>query len=715
MDYHQPEKHLLKYEYSKLDGKDIRLVNLLPGQSLDDPLHITISHAPLAPPARSPQPPALWTREELQKTLSEGWKVYRTLDEAFLFENERTLETSWSHPDPAVDPIHYHLPEDYPYPDFMPKYEALSYSWGELKQEETLYIQTTTGTQYLEIGLNLAVVLQHLRYEDTPRSLWIDAICINQKDLEERSRQVRRMASIYKMAYRVVVWLGPESADSNLALSAIEKLGSRIECNENLSEYFLVPGCKELASPWKELSASLKEEHWESLDNLLQRSWFSRGWVIQEIRMANRRAIVYCGRDHVKWNYFPRAFSFLWEEKLPYSGIRYRLSHTRKLMGKISSQMVAVLLYWSANSNCSDPRDKVYAILGITDPKFSQKIIPQYSLPTTEVYKDATLAHIQLFRKLTLLQQCSIYSLVPELPTWVPNWSQRLSSTLFEKRLNNASGLSSCSTLFFAPNILEVVGIKCVGVAEVQNLDKIHQFLDLMIKNRDVRSAYLTGESMARAILASLMANRSWERLPGIPSLPYLEELEKALFKDYSCLVKSLGDDPHFIHRYSDNRAFFWTIEGYIGIGPKEMQPELDIICVLLGCNLPIVLRPTARGQFQVVGECYVHGLSDAEALLGPLPKDWEIEIHVDSANGVGWPIFVRKPTDTRTWQDPRLPRLPPGWEGIPHPELSSGTTGPLFNRFKSTITNETTEFDPRLSPEALEERGVKLQRFQLI
>jgi hypothetical protein len=127
-----------------------------------------------------------------------------------------------------------------------------------------------------------------------------------------------------------------------------------------------------------------------------------------------------------------------------------------------------------------------------------------------------------------------------------------------------------------------------------------------------------------------------------------------------------------------------------------------------------MALRPTASGKFQVVGECYVHGLCDTQALLGPLPNDWKIEMYEDNQHRIGWPIFANNSINMRTWQDPRLPYLPAEWEGIPHPELST-STNPLFHRFKSNITNETTECDPRLSREALEARGVKLQKFQLI
>lgn len=572
-----------RYEYSKLEGKDIRLAILLPGRALD-PIRMTISHAPLIPPDHGSLPPSRWSKEELQRSMPVG-KVHQTLDEKFLFDIESG--TSWTHPNPNFDPMHYQLPEDYPYPDFEPEYEALSYFWGDPKETETIYIQTPTESRSLEIGHNLAVALQHLRYEDNPRSLWVDAICINQEDSGERSAQVRRMASIYKMAYRVVVWLGPESADSTLALLTIARIGAQVECIDDLSQYCPLPGCTELELELdrEDLFESLTEQHWESLDHLLKREWFSRLWVMQEIRLANRRATVQCGREQIKWNYFGRAFISIWDQCLPSRDFRARVLGTRKLMGKVSPRRAAVLLSWSAYTKCLDPRDKVYAILGLVDSEFSGRIQPQYSLPKAEVYKAATVAHVELYQKLALLQQCSISYWEPGLPTWVPDWAKAPPSTLLEERLNNASGLSSSSALFLAPDILEVVGILCARVAEIH---KNEYELQLSASSQSkLGGRYITRQSLARAIVASLIANRCWERHPDQPRLPSLDVLEADFLKTYPPLEEGKSFNnfvsfpenvEHQLHRYKSGRVLFQTDEGFIGLGPQGMEPGRAVL-----------------------------------------------------------------------------------------------------------------------------------------
>lgn len=72
-------------------------------------------------------------------------------------------------------------------------------------------------------------MLKYLRYPDKTRSLWVDAICINQGDIPEKNTQVPRMADIFRLAERVVVWLGAESDNSTLALSTLDYLAAQVE------------------------------------------------------------------------------------------------------------------------------------------------------------------------------------------------------------------------------------------------------------------------------------------------------------------------------------------------------------------------------------------------------------------------------------------------------------------------------------------------------
>jgi hypothetical protein len=128
--------------------------------------------------------------------------------------------------------------------------------------------------------------------------------------------------------------------------------------------------------------------------------------------------------------------------------------------------------------------------------------------------------------------------------------------------------------------------------------------------------------------------------------------------------ILSLNGDSSNIQLYSDReianiiqkirgRAFFTTEDGHIGTAPSVIQAgEMDItkiyslmkltwfiedhVCIFLGCYFPIVLRSVDSGQFQIVGEAYVHGLEDAIGILGTLPSNWRVIIEGDA---VGRPL----------------------------------------------------------------------------
>lgn len=119
-----------------------------------------------------------------------------------------------------------------------------------------------------------------------------------------------------------------------------------------------------------------------------------------------------------------------------------------------------------------------------------------------------------------------------------------------------------------------------------------------------------------------------------------------------------------------------------------------------------MILRPDPSGKCKVIGICYVHGLSDASCLLGPLSKPWKVGVEWDS---LALPVyhFINSSTNEKTIEDPRLEPLPEEWRRI---DAERGRDDPMaVQKFKSRNTNEVIDSDPRLLPEALKARGVPL------
>jgi hypothetical protein len=103
-----------------------------------------------------------------------------------------------------------------------PQYEAISYAWGEPVFPHT--IEELSSASALRLTVSLHGALQALRYEQDPRVLWADALCINQLDLKEKGHQVALMGPIFQDAQRVIVWLGPLKAVGSRIATILEDL-----------------------------------------------------------------------------------------------------------------------------------------------------------------------------------------------------------------------------------------------------------------------------------------------------------------------------------------------------------------------------------------------------------------------------------------------------------------------------------------------------------
>ena len=167
-------------------------------------------------------------------------------------------------------------------------YECLSYVWGDVKSRSMIGID---GAE-LAVTKNLYVALQRLRDPSLDRILWVDAVCINQEDLDERTQQVQIMAMIYANASRVIVWLGEEKEGSDEAMKLIREEASRMyrrEKNFEMDEYVLDekdddvdPGDEALPKEAADKSDSEEATGSETRNQImsfLRRPWFRRVWV----------------------------------------------------------------------------------------------------------------------------------------------------------------------------------------------------------------------------------------------------------------------------------------------------------------------------------------------------------------------------------------------------------------------------------------------------
>jgi hypothetical protein len=168
-------------------------------------------------------------------------------------------------------------------------YTALSYTWGDASQRKPIQID---GFEF-QVTVNLYDALHALRHPQENRVFWIDAICINQDDVPERNKQVLRMRDIYSLADTVQVWLGKADENSYTAMDLVGQLAEVVQDPEDMLANGLQNSHRDT---WEELFEASKPSTIRALNQLFQRSWWTRVWVVQELSLANQvRARVRCG------------------------------------------------------------------------------------------------------------------------------------------------------------------------------------------------------------------------------------------------------------------------------------------------------------------------------------------------------------------------------------------------------------------------------------
>ena len=599
----------------------------------------------------------------------------------------------------------------------IPNYEALSYTWGSPTDLDYIYVQEDNGEKALAITPNLAEALRYLRYEDRSRVLWIDAICVDQKNTAERGHQVLRMADIYRQAGRVIVWLGPERDDSTLAMQVLDALGSTIQVDWALLR--AKPLSDGSTDRWSEESLPFVEDRrtLAAIGSLLDRSWFKRLWIWQEVRLANLRGLMICGRECMLWDIFRNALFCLHSKKGKKKARSLKTNYLMKLCDyKKSLPRLRELLHHTAYAQCSDERDRIYAILNVTHDFFGFE--PDYSKTTRDVFKSVVLAYTSK-KDLAVLSQCEMRENREMcVPTWVPDWTTPKQCDTIDraKACSETEAQARCDK----ENVLVVSGCLVDTLEVIDQIPRLtsecstgemHKIVRSIMGRKAESSTCAARDSIIDSACRTLCCNYFDEGyLPLALDLPNTQR-SRGYVRDEMDNREPEGYDDYInlVRRTVKGRASFQTRNGRFGIGPQSIRAG-DQACVILGCDSLLILRPNDSRTYKVVGECYIDGFVEGEALLGSLPTDYQRIERYFADLGVYFDAFMNVQTRGVQVDDPRLGSLPAGWRIADHREKHA------YNKFSNEELGVTaTNTDPRLTPEALRARGVKLQEIRLV
>ncbi|KAN0092470.1 Heterokaryon incompatibility protein (HET) domain containing protein [Hyaloscypha variabilis] len=241
-----------------------------------------------------------------------------------------------------------------------PQYEALSYVWGETDSSEPILLDG----QEVIVRQNLLNALRHLRC-DQERTLWVDAICIDQENIFERNHQVGQMGDIYSFASRVISWLGLDSRHSVSTIDFLRNLG--LAAAERTSEETMLPKCT--------------KDKRKAIRQLLKREYWKRVWIVLEVVLA-RDILVVCGSASINW-----AEYILGMERSIGMNIAANLQAQRHRRGEGGQVRLYDILTMREDSLSTDPRDKIFAFLAIADDCQGGELEADYSKSTWEVYE----------------------------------------------------------------------------------------------------------------------------------------------------------------------------------------------------------------------------------------------------------------------------------------------------------------------------------------
>jgi Heterokaryon incompatibility protein (HET) len=542
-----------------------------------------------------------------------------------------------------------------------PTFEALSYAWGNPTIVESILLDG----QIFHVTSNALSALKGLRYKKQSRTLWIDAISINQDSLEEREAQLQLMGTIYRKSSSVRVWLGPDGEGDKDAIAILKEMTST-----------------------KGVKATLKygksQKREGRVRQFFARAWWERLWVVQEVALG-QHVVFQQGSKELEYkellaaykttnNYFSEHlkgfsngvyhhsrddFMEIFESVNVLNQIRELCgadfpadNHTRVREATMTWTVAANLL---RNKKASVDKDRLYALYGLLPPGVAQNsgMEPSYSISTEKVFTDlaySIMESSQSFMMFSFLNQRPFVDLTG-LPSWAPDWrlapvsKYEANLRVVREQLFNASKDTpfhlqrlSSNTICLKGFFVDIINVSQPAMLFPNGSPMLESAYKLWRKvwadanpSHAMPVKYLDGISAENAFIRTVL----WgcELGPKEGTLQRLTEAESmAIFESHNFALNMVFSDgrgiagetlsaidarrTNYMMNCAKDRAFFVTIHQLIGMTQKNVQAG-DHIFILAGNSHPIILRPSEKyaDTWHAVGECYVQNLMDGEGV----------------------------------------------------------------------------------------------------
>lgn len=291
-------------------------------------------------------------------------------------------------------------------------FKAVSYAWGDPSARETLRLRDGS----IAITHSLRGALRRFRNDQQPVDLWVDQVCINQRDLSEQGHQVSIMSRIYSQAEEVLAWLGESKPTDVLAFWAVKALAMSLEKGKSLDIYtpkqaqvLLVetlrgeaekarstlrcPCCDESIPNGSEGSVRTLDAV-QSIRKLMRRPYFDRLWPVQEVALSNA-VTYYCGQHHIEFGCLYWIVELLCQTQLCLPTFSIRLGQFSLLENacRVRSSVLETIIE-TAEFAVSEPRDRIFAIRPLTSETDDALLIPDYTIALDELWRRTALCSL---------------------------------------------------------------------------------------------------------------------------------------------------------------------------------------------------------------------------------------------------------------------------------------------------------------------------------
>ncbi|KAH7305636.1 heterokaryon incompatibility protein-domain-containing protein [Rhexocercosporidium sp. MPI-PUGE-AT-0058] len=398
-------------------------------------------------------------------------------------------------------------------------YIALSYCWGNPEATELTHAAGIAGLPPLErfiqsdktihvdgIALkatkNLVSALWEIRKlkrktgDGTFTRLWVDAVCINQNDPQERSHQVRSMRQIYSRAQEVLSFVGlgrlPGGPFPNVSQDIIEAV-SRLKIIHGTSDWekrTATPsslGQKGNPNPKIPALETRGVADFKEYSQFFSEPYWKRAWIIQEITVGPKVTILYQGIEFL-WDDTVAFFALLRKsdraQQFPQFQFLNGLDHLLEFRERFFVKRTPITLFEALNLSrkalATDPRDKIFALLGLCHDGPTFVPVPNYRQPLESIIADMSRAMMTLNKSLDAicLRGISLKQSKTPVPTWAPNW-QRIwigGTTVHEEMLFKSQNVGAFNPIMEGStgSLLKVKGTRVGAVTHLTSAMRPH-------------------------------------------------------------------------------------------------------------------------------------------------------------------------------------------------------------------------------------------------